>query len=58
MGAENMEKAENKRPISVKPVKLNGIPVVTGIRDNGDGTVSWIYGTLDMKSGRIIGMPG
>lgn len=53
-----MEKAENKRPISVKPVKLNGIPVVTGIRDNGDGTVSWIYGTLDMKSGRIIGMPG
>lgn len=34
-----------------------GVPIVTSISDNGDGTISWTYGTLDVRSGGIVAAP-
>ena len=33
------------------------VPIVTGISDNGDGTISWSYGTLEVRAGGITSAP-
>ncbi len=33
------------------------IPIVTGISDNGDGTISWTYSSIDVATGVITSAP-
>ena len=34
-----------------------GMPIITDIRDNGDGTIGWSYSTITVKDGSVMAAP-